>query len=338
MRLARPVSGLAALAAVALAAGCGGGSAATPSSSGPTTPLTVVLDWTPNTNHSGLYLAQARGYFTQAGLDVTIVEPGETSGLQMVAAGRADVAYSVSEELLPARAQGADVVSIAAVIQHNTSSLISLTKDGIARPRDLAGKRYGSYGSDLENAIIRKLVTCDGGTPDAVKMTPLVSDDFRIGLTQDQFDAAWVFDAWDTIRLRDVDGMDVSTIPFADHTDCIPDWYTPILATSRSELSSKGDALKAFMDAVSHGYQDAIAEPSAAADALLKAAPELDPKLVKASAEWLATRYTDNPAHWGQQDAAVWNGFAGFLGDNGLLKGDPQVKDAWTNALLPGAR
>ena len=94
-------------------------------------PVSVILDWTPNTNHSGLYLAQARGYFADAGIDLTIVEPGDTSGLQLLAAGKADFAFSVAEGLVPAREQGAEVVSVATVIQHNTSSLISLTETGL---------------------------------------------------------------------------------------------------------------------------------------------------------------------------------------------------------------
>ena len=107
---------------------------------GKLTPVTVVLDWTPNTNHSGLYLALANGWYKDAGLDVKVVEPGDTSGLQLLAAGQADFAYSVAEELLPARAAGADVVSVATVIEHNTSSLLSLTSAGITRPRDLRGQ------------------------------------------------------------------------------------------------------------------------------------------------------------------------------------------------------
>ena len=97
-------------------------------------PVSVILDWTPNTNHSGLYLAQARGYFADAGIDLTIVEPGDTSGLQLLAAGKADFAFSVAEGLVPAREQGAEVVSVATVIQHNTSSLISLTETGLDTP------------------------------------------------------------------------------------------------------------------------------------------------------------------------------------------------------------
>ncbi|WP_228373268.1 ABC transporter substrate-binding protein [Demequina silvatica] len=299
-------------------------------------PVTVVLDWTPNTNHSGLYLALERGWYEDAGLDVTVIEPGETSGLQLVAAGQATFAYSVAEGLLPARAAGADVVSVAAVIEENTSSLLALADDGITRPRDLEGKRYGSYGSPLETAIISSLVECDGGDPTRVEHTPLVSDDFRIGLSEDQFDAAWVFDAWDTIRLKDVDGLDVSTLAFRDWFACIPNWYTPLLATSADIISENPATVRAFVETTAQGYAAAMSDPAAAAESLLAAAPELDPTLVRESATWLATRYAASPGAWGTQDSETWTRFAEWLADAEILAGDPRIEEAWTNAFLPG--
>lgn len=333
---------IAALAAgtTVVVAGCSATPAATDldaatSATEPLTPVTVVLDWTPNTNHSGLYLAIEKGWYQDAGLDVTVIEPGETSGLQLLAAGQSDFAFSVAEGLLPARAAGAEVVSVATVIEHNTSSLLSLADEGITSPRDLEGKNYGSYGSDLETAIISSLVECDGGDPDLVNHVPLVSDDFRIGLTQDQFDVAWVFDAWDTVRLADMDGMDVETIAFRDWFDCIPDWYTPLLATSTTLIESSPKTVSGFVEATARGYAEAMDNPRAAADALMAAAPELDEELVSASAQWLSDKYAEDPTAWGAQDAAVWDEFSQWLSDGGMLDGDPDVAGAWTNEFLP---
>ncbi len=324
---------LAAAASLALLAACSTAGASDHASG--RTPVTVVLDWSPNTNHSGLYLARDRGYFADAGIDLTILEPGDTSGLQLVAAGKADFAYSVAEGLVPARQQGADVVSVATVMPHNTSSLISLASSGITRPRDLAGHSYGSYGSELEEALLRTLVECDGGDPDAVTFTPLASDDFRIGLEEHQFDAAWVFDGWETIQLRDVDGLDVATIPFIDHTDSIPDWYTPLVATSQRRLDDHPELVRDFLGALAHGYEDAIADPGAAVDALHAAAPEVDEQLLTASAQWLAPRYADDPAHWGVQQAKVWDDFVAFLQDHDLADADFDTDAAWTDDYLP---
>lgn len=300
-------------------------------------PVTVVLDWTPNTNHNGLYLALENGWYEEAGLDVTVIEPGETSGLQLVATGQADFAYSVAESLLPARAAGVDAVSIATVIEDNTSSLLSLADDNIARPRDLEGKRYGSYGSQLETAIISSLVECDGGDPALVEHSPLVSDDFRIGLSEDHFDVAWVFDAWDTIRLGEIDALDVNTIAFRDWTDCIPNWYTPILTTSASTIAESPDTVQTFIEATARGYAGAMEDPQAAADALLTSAPELDRELVEASSTWLASRYAGSPEAWGVQDALTWERFDAWLTDGGMLDGDADVDQAWTNDFFPGS-
>lgn len=322
-----------ATAALAFLAGCSPATASD-SDSADRQPVTVVLDWTPNTNHGGLYLAEANGWFDDAGLDVEIIEPGETSGLQLLATGHADFAYSVAESLVPARAQGVDAVSVAAIVEHNTSSLIFEASSGITRPRDLEGKVYGTYGSDLENALISQLIACDGGDPE-MATAPLASDDFRIGLSEHQFDYAWVFDAWDTIRLRDIDGMDVGTLPFLDYTQCIPDWYTPLLATTASTLTSDPTMVRAFLDVLSRGYRAAMEDSAAAADALLAAAPELDPTLVRASADYLATRYADDAAAWGRQTPATWNGFVGFLEAKDLLEDGFDTDAAWTNDYLP---
>ncbi|WP_084078741.1 ABC transporter substrate-binding protein [Demequina sp. NBRC 110057] len=328
-------------AAATLLAGCSGASADDTSSAAQAaavepTEVTVVLDWTPNTNHSGLYLALANGWYEDAGLDVTVLEPGETSGSQLVASGQADFTYTVAEGLLPARAAGADLVSVATVIEHNTSSLLSLSEDGIERPRDLEGKRYGSYESDLEKAIISSLVACDGGDPSKVEFTPLVSDDFRIGLTEDQFDAAWVFDAWDTVRLGEVDGLDVNTLAFRDYFECIPDWYTPLIATSAATIESDPATVRAFVETTARGYEAAMEDPQAAADALMDAAPELDRELVEASAAWLADQYASSPSTWGVQSGDTWSEFSTWLADGGMLDGDPGVDEAWTNEFLPG--
>lgn len=297
--------------------------------------LTVVLDWTPNTNHAGMYLAEANGWYADAGLDVEFVEPGEAGSLQVLASGEADVAVSVQEEVIPARAEGLPVRSIAAIIQHNTSSLVSLADDDITEPADLEGKTYGGFGGPLEQALLDALIECDGGDPSTLSSVDVGDADYRIGMERDQYDVAWIFDAWDGIRLEQIEGVDTNRIAFADHTDCIPDWYTPLLATSERVEAERPEDLEAFLAATARGYQAAMADPQAAADALLAGTTDLDPALVEASAEYLATRYADDPEAWGVQEAEIWDGFAAFLGDNGITEGTVDVSDAWTNDYLP---
>jgi ABC-type nitrate/sulfonate/bicarbonate transport system substrate-binding protein len=307
--------------------------------SGDVRQVTVMLDWTPNTNHAGLYVAQQQGLYEDAGLDVQIIQPGEQGGLPALASGDADFAVSVQEALTPARVQGAPVVSVAAIIASNTSSLVSLADEGIDSPADLAGHRYGGFGGELETELVRTLVECDGGDPDAVEFVEVGNVDYRAGLERDFFDFVWIFDGWDGIRLEQ-QGVETSSIRFADHFDCIPDWYTPLLATSEQLIEEQPGLVRDFLAATTQGYQVATDDPDAAADALLAGAPELDEELVRASAAYLAPRYAPDGA-WGVQEATVWQDFTDFLADAGIVGGDIDIDAAWTNDLLPsggGAR
>jgi ABC-type nitrate/sulfonate/bicarbonate transport system substrate-binding protein len=136
------------------------------------------------------------------------------------------------------------------------------------------------------------------------------------------------------IRLRQ-EGVAINTLPFANYFNCIPDWYTPLLATSEKMISSDPDTVRTFVDATAHGYRDAIADPNAAADALLKSAPELDAKLVRESSTYLAKYYAASGKPWGEQSADVWNGFTNYLRTSNILTKDFDVSKAYTNEFLP---
>lgn len=306
---------------------------------GDTAKIKVVLDWTPNTNHAGMFLADANGWYGEAGLDVEFVEPGDSASLQLLAADKAEIAVSTAEEVLPARAQGIPVKSIAAIIEHNTSSLVSLESEGITRPAELAGKRYGGWGGQLEESLVRNLVECDGGDPASVDFVSVGEADYRIGLERDQYDFVWIFDGWDGVRLQEIDGVELDSIALIDHQECIPDWYTPVLATSDDVADERADDIATFIEVTRRGYQAAIHDPAAAADALLAVSPDLDPELVRLSAQYLASRFTADAETWGTQQGEVWETFSDYLVGAGLIE-DPEAfdpADAWTNDFLPAA-
>lgn len=305
------------------------------SGAGGRTELTVLLDWTPNTNHSGIYIAKEKGWYKKAGLNVRIIEPGENSNAtQMLATGKVDFAISTEEDLTPAIAQGLPVVSVAAILQHNTSSLYALKSSGITRPRDLAGKKYGGFGGQLEKALLNTLVSCDGGNPKAVKYVQVGNADYRVGLTKHFYDFFWGFDGWEGIELADIDHLPIVRIPFSRYQKCLPDWYTPLIATSRKLINSDSAVVSKFMQATRQGYQDAMAHPGDAVAALMKAAPDLNRPLVAKSAQYLAKHYTDDPAKWGWQEKAVWSRMTRFLEKAGMVDGKVDVGKAFTNRFL----
>ncbi len=312
-------------------AGC---QAAQPPTATPLASAVVMLDWFPNTNHTGLYVALDKGWYTEQGLDVQIVEPAQSSTLvQVVAAGQADFAISYQEEVSHARAEGIPIVSIAAVIQHNTSGFAGPQDRGILRPKDFEGKRYGSWGSPVERAVLDVLMSCDGGDVNEVEFIDIGWADY-FTVVQRDVDFAWIYWGWTGIeaQLRD---MPLNIVMLNDWTDCVPDYYTPVIITSEENISEKPELVRSFMAATARGYEFAIENPAEAADILLKHAPESNPELVRRSQAWLSPLYQDDAQRWGEQKLEVWQRYADWMADRDLLPRRIEAEEAFTNEFLP---
>jgi len=293
----------------------------------------LVLDWTPNTNHTGLYVARDKGYFREQGLDVQIIQPGETGADQLVASGKADFGIGYQEGLTLARVEGMPLVSIAAIIQHNTSCFASLKEKNIQRPRDFVGKKYGSFDSPTEKPIIETLMKLDGAPSQNFRMVSVGNTDFFAASKRD-IDFFWIYYGWTGIEAK-LRGMDLNLIYLTDYSKEL-DYYTPIITTSEAKIQKDPKLVEAFMKAVSKGYQFAIQHPEEAAEILIKAEPDLDPKLVRESQKWLSKQYQADAKVWGYQKKEVWANYANWMKKHNLLKGNFDPEKAFTNRFLPG--
>ncbi|GIM88548.1 ABC transporter substrate-binding protein [Paractinoplanes toevensis] len=298
------------------------------------TKVKVSLDWTPNTNHTGLYVAQAKGFFAAHGLDVEIVQPGDADPGTLVAADKIPFAISAQESLTQARAEGAGLVSIAAIIQHNTSGFGSPKDRGLTRPAQYAGKTYGGYGGPIEEPLLKTLVKADGGDPDKVKVVNVGEADF-LTATKKGIDVEWIFYGWDGIN-AELKGQPLN-IQYVKDYDKALDFYTPILITNEKQIAGNPTLVKEFTAAVSEGYTYAGKNAAESAEILLKAAPDLDADLVKKSQEWLSPRYIDDAARWGEQKETVWTDFSAWLLQQKVLSKEVDASQAYTNEFLPSA-
>jgi ABC-type nitrate/sulfonate/bicarbonate transport system substrate-binding protein len=296
------------------------------------TPVSFVLDWTPNTNHTGIYAAKANGYFEKQGLDVEIKLPGEVGANQMIASGKADFGVSYQEGLTQARAEGLPLVSIAAVMQHNTAGYASPAGKKITEPKDLEGKTYGGNGSPLEKAMMGTIMKQHHADIDQVDFLTIGDSDFFTAVKRD-IDFSLVYYGWTGIE-AELRGEDLNMIYLADFSDQL-DFYTPILATSEKMVEKDPDLVKAFVHAAAEGYQYAIDNPEEAADILLDYEPDLDPELVKKSQAWLSPRYQDDAAQWGIQEKERWEDFITFMTDNNIIDEPLKAEEAFTNTFLP---
>jgi len=303
-----------------------------PKNSVPLQKITVLLDWFPNTNHSGLYAAQDQGYYAEEGLDVNIIQPSEGGNPQLIAAGKGDFAISYQEEATIARSQDIPVVAVAAVIQHNTSGFASLINKNIKTPQDFEGKTYGGWGSPAETAVLKTLMAKYGADFNQIKMVNVGSADFFASMEKG-IDFSWIFYGWTGIEAK-TKGLDLNFISLKDE-DVVLDYYTPVIIASENQIAKNPELVKKFMQATSRGYEYAIKNPDKTASILLKSVPELNKNLVVASQIYLAEEYQADAPRWGEMKAEVWKNYADFMFDNKLIDKNIRVDQAFTNDFLP---
>ncbi|MBQ1207494.1 MAG: ABC transporter substrate-binding protein [Lachnospiraceae bacterium] len=299
------------------------------------TKVTFVLDWTPNTNHTGLYVAQEKGYFTEAGLEVEIVQPPEGGAEVLVASGKAQFGVSFQDSMAPALVgdNALPISAVAALVQHNTSGIISRKGEGMDRPGGMEGKKYATWEGPMELATIKHVMEADGGDYGKLELIPSTVTDEISALKSKSVDAIWIFYGWAGVK-AEVAGLATDYFAFAD-IDPVFDYYTPVVIGNNEFLKNEPETAKAFLAALAKGYEDAIADPSGAADILCKAAPELDRELVLASQNYMSAQYKAEVEQWGYMDPARWNSFYNWLNDKGLMEEEIPENFGFTNDYLP---
>lgn len=296
--------------------------------------LRLLLDWTPNTNHIGAYVALKRGFFAKYNLDVEIIPFADSSVELLVGNRQAEFGYSYQDSFTFARAAESPVpiVAVAAVIQHNTSGFASLPQKKIRSPEDFAGKTYGAFGSPIEEAIITTLISPYGLERDSVTFIQAGTMDFFTALDREIYDFAWVFKGWTGIE------SEIREIPlqFIMLSDLAPifDYYTPLIISSEDFLSSEAAVAGNFMQALQEGYDWAIEHAQEAAAILYESEPALDPVLVRESLIYLGTQFRGEAEFWGKMESEVWERFTVWLQENNFIPAEFNIHSSYTNEFL----
>mgnify|MGYP005787393609 FL=1 len=297
--------------------------------------ITFVLDWTPNTNHTGLYVAENLGYFEDQGLEVEIVQPPEGGADALVASGRAQFGVSFQDSMAPGVAgdNALPTTAVAALIQHNTSGIISRKGEGMDTPKGMEGKKYATWDGPIEVAMIQNVVEQDGGDFSKVEMIPSTVTDEVSALESGSVDAIWIFYAWAGVKFE-LTGAETDYFAFKN-INPVFDYYTPVVIANNEFLEEEPETAKKFLTALRDGYEYAIENPEEAADILCEAAPELDPELVLASQEYLKDQYKAEVSQWGYIDPERWNAFYQWLNENGLTEAEIPENAGFSNDYLP---
>lgn len=304
-------------------------------------PLTFALDWTPNTNHTGIYVAMDKGWYKDRGIDLKILPYSDsTSSDVLVATGKADAGVGFTESIVADAGAGSNVVSLASIIAHNTS-VIAVRKDsGITTPAQLDGKTFGGFGAPYEKAVMKQVIQNAGGRGDfkvvTVNTSPL--DALKSGAV----DFVWVFSGWEGIQAQH-EGLALRTFRQTDYG--MPDYSTPNIISSPATMKAKPEILKKFMAATAEGYEYARKHPDESARILIDNAPPgtfPDQSLVYESQRYLSPRYQDKGKAWGVQEVSFWRMYPQFMLDKKTVldaSGKPvnsiDFNALFTNEFLP---
>ena len=295
--------------------------------------ISFVLEWEPNTNHTGVYVAVAKGFYKDAGLDVKILTPPESGASAFVASGKAEFGVDV-QELLGIELtldEPMPITAVSAIISHNNSGIISLKEKGITDFRKLEGKTYASWDSAAELAILRQTMRDAGGDFNELKTVTAPATDAISMIRSGLVDAVWVYENWDVV-VAELSGIEYNFIKFAD-TSPVLDFYTPLIVANNDFLKNNPETAKKFIQATAVGYQYAIDNPREAAQILLDAVPELTPELVFASQEFLAATYAGKDSSWGVFDEARWRAFYDWMYKQGIIS-VPLGSKGFTNEFI----
>lgn len=329
------VAGSFASAASLVLAGCGSNSSSSSASADGTekTAITFCLDYTPNTNHTGIYVAKNLGYFDEEGLDVEIVQPADGTAEGALGTGQAQLGASYQDYIAAAYDAGnTNLQAVAAIIQHNTSGIMSRAEDNITRAKEMEGHVYTTWDLPVEQATIKQIMTTDGGDFSKLEMVSYSVDDEVAGLKANMFDCVWVYEGW-AVQNAKIQDYPVNYFSFID-MDEVFDFYTPVLAANIDFCKENPELVKAFVRATKKGYEYAAEHPAEAAAILVEEVPELDPDLVNASAEFLASQYIADASSWGVIDAERWAAYFKWLNDNGLVENQLDVSAGFDTQYL----
>jgi len=283
--------------------------------------VTLQLDWVPNTNHTGIFVADALGYYADAGIDLEVLPYSGGNGDTIVAEGLADFAVSFQNSITLARPAGVDITTVAAIVQHTAEAIaIRADRDDIETPADLDGKLYAGFGGPFEVPVMQAVIQAAGGTGE---FESVVLDTAAYeAVYNESADFVIPFKTWEGVE-AELTGEPLRYFEYIDYG--LPDQYSVIIVASPEWLSGNDDLAQRFLDATRQGFEYGASHPDEAAQILIDANPGVfnDPELVAQSQELMANEYfLDDNGSWGCVDNERFSAYSGFLYDAGIIVGE----------------
>jgi ABC-type nitrate/sulfonate/bicarbonate transport system substrate-binding protein len=290
-------------------------------------------------NHVGFYVAKAKGMYSAAGLDVTLISPHSDNYIatpaSRVESGEALLAITPSETVIsfntrPASMPKPAIKAVATLLQRDDSAIVTLKSSGIDSPKKLDGKRYASYGARYEGRIVQQMIKADGGTGDYQELALPMLGLWETVLKKEA-DATWVFMGWEGVEAK-LKGVELNVFKLGDYG--IPYGYSPVVVAHPDAISSKKEELAKVLTATAEGYAFVVTNPEEAAEIMAQAVAEqhpdltepIDLKVLKGSVAVVAGACQNAAEKWGHMETDRWNAFLDWLSSNNLLTTKVQTR------------
>jgi putative hydroxymethylpyrimidine transport system substrate-binding protein len=296
--------------------------------------LTLDLDFYPNPDHAGIYMAQEEGFFKDAGLEVAIDSPSDPAApLKEVAAGRADLAVTYEPEVMLAHEKGLDVVAVAALVNRPLTSLMWLKKGEVKSVADLKGKTVSYAGIPYQEAFLKTILQRAN-----VPLSTVKPVNVGFGLLPSLISGSADAMLGGYSNVEGVDLRERGKQPVITPVDQlgVPTYDELVIVARRSTLEEEGERIRLFIGALRRGTEAAAKSPKAATEAILAANSDLEPKLaeaqVKATLPLLSARAAGKPYGW--MNPEEWEAFGEWMNEEGLIDKQPKAAEVLSNAYL----
>ncbi|MBQ0059060.1 MAG: ABC transporter substrate-binding protein [Lachnospiraceae bacterium] len=294
--------------------------------------VTVILDYLPNTNHTGMYIADENGYYAEEGLKVNIIEPTDGTAATLIAQNKGDFGITYQEDITFGHLSEdpIPVKAIAQIIPHNPSGIAVLADSGIESPKDFEGKTFAGWGGAGEQEMLHAFMDAYDG--DFSKLNMIISDGAGFESLGKGVDMLWLYEAWDCVA-AELAGVDLNLLMCKDMDDRL-DYYTTMIVAHDDTINNDPEMVAAFLRATEKGYMDAIADPDAAAELMAKYCPDTDIEMLKKSQNILAERFMEGIDTWGKMEDETWSNYMDFLEEYGVVTEPVDVKEMYTNQFF----
>ena len=291
--------------------------------------LKLALDWTPNINHIGFYVAKEKGFFKELNINVEIISPEadsyKYSPAKKIELNLADLALCPTESIISFRTKKKPfkLYALATIFQSDISAIAVVKSNNINSPKDLDGRSYASYGARYEDLIIKQLIKNDGGKGNVKIYYPE-----RLGVwntvANNKYDSTWIFLNWE--------GIEKPNLKFFKLSDYnIPYSYSPLITTSAKLVQEKKDIIKMFLKATKKGFLYSINNVQESSEILYKYLSESDKKINLENAINFSRKYFGDQQSFGKIDQNVFSEFFQWLNLNKIEKIDFDIRDFYLN-------